>query len=43
MIMIMFDSLPIWYGWCGMAASILSGILLIIGLNAVNNPSANEK
>lgn len=36
---ILFEPIPIPYGWCGMIASILSGILLLIGLNAVRQPS----
>ncbi|MBQ9818407.1 MAG: hypothetical protein IJM59_13220 [Proteobacteria bacterium] len=37
---LLFDKPMLSYGWCGMIASILSGILLIIGLKAVRNNNA---
>ena len=40
---ILFKPIALSYGWCGMIASILSGILLLIGLSAVRKPANSQE
>ena len=40
---ILFKPIELSYGWCGMIASILSGILLFIGLMPVRKPATSQE